>query len=676
MNNPLLTSFDLIPFREIEVDHFLPAFHARITESKAQIKAIVQNPELPTFSNTVEALDYSTLSLERVSQCFFNLLSAETSKELQAKANKISPLLSAFKNDVLMDNELFERIKSVYEDRKTFKLNTEQIRLLETTYRSFCRNGAILSETDQEKIRAIDAELAKATLTFGNNILAETNAFELLVADLDTLDGLPADVIERAQSKAQEKGKEGYLLGLDFPCYMPVMKFAKNRSLRKEMWLAYGARGAQKNKFDNSALIKQIIELRHKRAKILGYEHHAAFVLEERMAQSCQNVTTFLQKLTEKAKPAAQKEIEALRKYASRYHGIEILEPWDQTFLSEGLKKQLFQWDEQEVKNYFALDQVLEGIFLVAEKLFGLRFEIDTTIPVYHSEVKSYRVLNKTSELTAILYTDFHPRPNKRNGAWMTSYKSQYKKDKKNHRPHISIVCNFTHPDKNGLARLTFQEVTTLFHEFGHALHGILANTQYPSLSGTNVAWDFVELPSQIMENWCFQKESLDLFALHWQSKEPLPELYLNQIKALKSFQEGLQTLRQIGLATLDMAYHSNRYTNQNIREFEQDLLAPTQLLKHGHTYCLSTGFTHIFQGGYSAGYYSYKWAEVLDADAFSLFEEKGIFDIQTANSFAKNILSQGGTQAPEALYRKFRGRAPNNVALLKRAGLLKTLSE
>ncbi len=676
MNNPLLSSFDLVPFQEIEVDHYLPAVHARISEAKSQISAIVQNPEPPTFSNTLEALDYSSLALERVSQCFFNLLSAETSQELQAKAQEISPLLSAFKNDVLMDADLFGRIKSVYDHRRSLKLNTEQMRLLETTYQSFCRNGALLTEEEQEKIRAIDAELARATLTFGNNILAETNAFELCIANVEELDGLPAEVIQCAQTKAKEKGKKGYLLGLDFPCYMPVMKFAKNRSLRKEMWLAYGARAAQKNEQDNTGLIKTIVGLRQKRAEILGYATHADFVLEQRMAKSTQTVSNFLEDLIQKATPAAQKELERLRSYGANHHGIDRMEPWDQAFLSEGLKKHLYQWDEQEVKNYFALDQVLEGVFLVAEKLFGLSFKRDVTIPVYHEQVKAYRVLNKASELTAVLYTDFHPRPSKRNGAWMTSYKTQYKKDKKNHRPHISIVCNFTHPDDNGLALLSFQEVTTLFHEFGHALHGILADTQYPSLSGTNVAWDFVELPSQIMENWCFQQESLDLFASHWQSKESLPEKYLNQIKALKSFQEGLQTMRQIGFASLDMAYHSNRYTTQNIREFEQQLLAPTQLLKHEHPYCTSTGFSHIFQGGYAAGYYSYKWAEVLDADAFSLFEEKGIFDAKTANSFAKHILSQGGTQAPEVLYRQFRGRDPKNEALLKRAGLLQTLTD
>ena len=570
-----------------------------------------------------------------------------------------------------MNAPLFERIKSIYNRKETAEITAEGQQLLERTYKSFCRNGALLTNVQQEEVRAIDSALAKATLTFGNNVLSETNAFSLPIEDEATLEGLPKSFLARAAQKAKEKNLSGYLIGLEFPSYMPVMKFAKNRALRQKLWLAYGARATQNNAQDNKAIISEIVTLRQRRAEILGYPNHAAFVLEERMAQSAQNVNDFLSDLAKKAKPAAERELEELQNFASEQENIEQIQPWDQSFFSEGLKKKRFNWDEEKLKEFFPLNQVLTGVFSIAKRLYGLRFEQDAAIPVYHNEVTAYRVFDEHGVFKALLYCDFHPRPSKRDGAWMTSFKTQHKTSQENHRPHISIVCNFTHPDAEGIALLTFQEVTTLFHEFGHALHGMLADTNYPSLSGTNVSWDFVELPSQIMENWCFQQESLSLFAKHYKSQEPLPPAYLEQINALKTFQEGMQTLRQIGFATLDMAYHDGQFDGQEVVAFERHILAPMQLLKHQHPYVMSTAFSHIFQGGYAAGYYSYKWAEVLDADAFSLFEERGIFDPQTAKSFAQNILSQGGTIDPMTLYEKFRGREPKNDALLKRAGLL-----
>ena len=672
MINPLLESFDTVPFDRIKAEHFLPAVESLIAQSKDAIEQITRNTEPATFDNTMLTLEYSGLDLERVSQCFFNLLSAHTNETLQAEAQRISPLLSSFKNDILMNAPLFERIKTVYDQRKTLDLTHEQERLLDQTYKSFCRNGALLSADQQEQVRSIDNALAKATLTFGNNVLSETNAFSLHIEDEGSLAGLPQSFLDSAKEKARAKNLDGFLIGLEFPSYMPVMKFAKNRELRQKLWRAYGARGAQDNDQDNKAIICEIVSLRQRRAEILGYPSHAAFILEERMAKSAESVNAFLADLSEKAKPAAEKELEDLKSYAAKHEQWAEIEPWDQAYLSEGLKKQRFNWDEEKIKAYFPLNQVLTGVFSIAKRLYGLHFEVDNSIAVYHPEVKAYRVLNKDGTFKALLYTDFHPRPSKRDGAWMTSYKTQYKLDQKDHRPHISIVCNFTRPDAHGDALLTFREVTTLFHEFGHALHGMLADTHYPSLSGTSVSWDFVELPSQIMENWCFHEESLNLFAKHYQTKEGLPKTYLKQINALKSFQEGLQTMRQIGFASLDMAYHDGQYNGQDIVSFERNILNPTQLLKHNHPYVMSTAFSHIFQGGYAAGYYSYKWAEVLDADAFSLFEERGIFDPETAENFLEHILSQGGTQDPMMLYKRFRGREPKTEALLRRAGLLK----
>lgn len=676
MANPLLESFDMVPFDRIEVEHFLPAVQDLITQAKDEIERITQNQELASFDNTLLPLEHSGAQLERVSQCFFNLLSADTNETLQSEAQQISPLLSRFKNDILMNKALFERIKSIYERRKSMDLDPEQAQLLEKTYRSFCRNGALLSPEEQEQVRTIDEELSKATLAFGNNVLSETNAFNLNVSQKDALAGLPPSFLERARTKARDNDREGYDVGLEFPSYIPVMKFAENRELRQKLWHAYGARGAQNNEQNNKSIIQKIVNLRQERATILGYQNHAEFVLEERMAKSAQTVHEFLKDLTDKAKPAAIKELEALKAFALEDSGLAAIQPWDTAFFSERLKQKLFSWDEEKVKEFFPLDQVLSGVFEIAQKLYGLHFEVDEEIPVYHNEVKAFRVLDQKGALKAILYTDFHPRPSKRGGAWMTSYKTQFKTSQTNHRPHISVVCNFTHPDSQGVALLTFQEVTTLFHEFGHALHGMLADTNYPSLSGTNVSWDFVELPSQMMENWCFQEESLTLFAKHFKTQEPLPPAYLAQIKAIKTFQEGLQTLRQIGFASLDMAYHDGLFKDQDIVAFEQEVLAPTQLLKHQHPYVMSTAFSHIFQGGYAAGYYSYKWAEVLDADAFSLFEERGIFDSETAERFAEHILSKGGTKDPLELFKKFRGRAPKNDALLKRAGLLVNSSD
>jgi len=671
-DNPLIQPFDCVPFSQINQNHYLPAFEHLIGKAKFALHQIATQKTPPTFDNTLGALEYSAQELERASLLFFNLLSANTNEQLQALAQTISPLLSAFSNDVLLNQELYARIATIHQQRDQISLLPEQKRLLDQQYRAFLRNGAQLNPKDKATLRSIDQTLAQTTLTFGNNVLADTNAYYLHLHQREDLNGLTTAYIESAQEKAKAKGKAGFLIGLDFPSYMPFMKYAKNRAHRKTLWQAFGSRGFLNNDQNNEDIIKRIVRLRKERALLLGYKSHAHFVLEERMAKSPQAVRQFLEEFGEKAGPAAQKELEELKAFALEQEGIDQLEPWDTAYFSEQLKKKLFDWDEEAVKPYFPLHQVLEGAFAVTHKLYGMVFQEDSSIEVYHPEVKAFRVMDHNGTLKAILYTDFHPRPSKRDGAWMTSYKNQYCHQGTNERPHISIVCNFTPPTATTPSLLSFQEVTTLFHEFGHALHGILADTIYPSLSGTHVSWDFVELPSQIMENWCYQDESLALFAKHYQTGAALPEHYLTQIKQIMTFQQGMQTLRQIGFASLDMAYHDESGLEKtSVKAFEKQALRPTQLFDPSEDTCMSTAFSHIFQGGYAAGYYSYKWAEVLDADAFGLFQERGIFDQATAQAFKNNILSQGGTQDPMDLFVAFRGRQPSPDALLKRSGLV-----
>ncbi len=670
--NPLLESFDLTPFSAIEQAHFLPAFEHLIKEAQMVLENIATQKAPPTFQNTLAALEYGGLALDRARLVFFNMLSADTNEGLQELAQKVSPLLSAFSNDVLLHEGLFERIEAIHKQKDSLNLLPEEIRLLEQQYKVFLRNGAKLNEDQKQTLRSIDGQLAQYTLTFGNNVLADTNTFFLHLTDREDLSGLSNDYIDRAQSRAKDQEKEGFLVGLDFPSYMPFMKYARNRTHRKALWQAFGSRGFLANEHNNEVSIHTITRLRRERAQLLGYDSHAHFVLEERMAKTPESVGHFLEDFGQKAHPAAAKEMAQLKAYARDKEGINTIESWDSAYFSEQLKKDLFDWNEEAVKPYFPLDQVLEGAFAVTKKLYGLEFEEDPSIDTYHTEVKAYRVYDREKKLKAILYTDFHPRASKRDGAWMTSFKNQWRHQGINQRPHISIVCNFTPPSVATPSLLSFQEVTTLFHEFGHALHGILANTIYPSLSGTHVSWDFVELPSQIMENWCYQEEGLALFARHYKTQAPLPQNYLEQIKHIMSFQQGMQTLRQLGFATLDLAYHNEQEIGQRtIKEFETQALEPTQLFRTHDQTCMSTAFSHIFQGGYAAGYYSYKWAEVLDADAFALFEERGIFDEATANSFESCILSQGGTQDPMDLYVSFRGRQPSPEALLKRSGLL-----
>ncbi len=676
MQNPLLADFDTAyqtaPFTKIKNKHFEIAFAEAIEMAKAEIDAIANSKEAPTFENTLEALEFSGEKLDRISSVFFNLNSAETNEEIQKIAQKISPILTEFSNDIILNEALFKRVKSVFENKETFDLNTEQHTLLEKKYKSFVRNGAHLNATKKEKLREIDKELAKLSLQFGENILAETNAYELHIEKEADLAGLPDGAKEATKMLAKEKGKKGWLITLDYPSYVPFMTYAENRTLRKKLAIAFGKRGFQNNALDNQNIVLNIVKLRYQRANLLGYKTHAHFVLEERMAENPEKVESFLNDLLVKAKPAAKLEFEQIGELAKK-EGIDQLQKWDGAFYSEKLKKQLFNLDDELLKPYFQLENVLQGAFTVANRLYDLNFEEILTIDKYHDDVKTYKVTNNEGGFIAIFYADFFPRAGKRNGAWMTSYKNQWKKNNENSRPHISIVCNFTKPTETKPSLLTFNEVTTLFHEFGHALHGMLANTTYPSLSGTHVYWDFVELPSQVFENWCYEKDALSLFAKHYKTGEIIPMELVEKIKKSANFLEGMATLRQLSFGLLDMAWHGKNPTAiTNVKNYEKDAFKGTELYPDVAENCMSTAFSHIFQGGYSSGYYSYKWAEVLDADAFEAFKENGIFDKETASRFKDNILSQGGTEKPMVLYKKFRGKEPSAEALLKRAGLLK----
>ena len=672
LNSPFNTPYNTAPFSKIKDEHFLNAFKIAIEKAKAEIDAIVNNTELPSFSNTIEALDFSGHELDRISSIFFNLNSAETNDTIQKIAQDVSPLLSEFSNDIRLNEDLFKRVKAVYDAKDDLDLTTEQKTLLDKKYKSFSRNGANLSEDKKKKLREIDKELSKLKLKFGENVLAETNNFEMLITDEKDLAGLPEGTIEAAHQLAESKDKEGWLFTLDYPSYIPFMTYADNRELRKKLAIAAGKKAFKGNALDNQTNVLNIAKLRFERAQLLGYKTHAHFVLEERMAKTPQKVEAFLNELLEKAKPAAQQEFAELQKFAKDLDGIEQLEKWDSAYYSEKLKQKLFNIDDEKLKPYFKLENVINGVFSVANKLYDLHFETITNIDKYHDDVLTYKVTNGNGDLVSVFFADFFPRPGKRNGAWMTSFKSQSIKNGVNDRPHISIVCNFTKPTKSKPSLLTFNEVTTLFHEFGHALHGMLANTTYPSLSGTSVYWDFVELPSQVLENWCYEKEALELFATHYETGELIPMELVSKIKESSTFHEGMQTLRQLSFGLLDMSWHGVNPTSiKDVKSHEFNAFKDTQLFPDVEENCMSTSFSHIFQGGYSSGYYSYKWAEVLDADAFEFFKEEGIFNSSVAKKFKDNVLSQGGTEDPMVLYKRFRGKEPKPDALLKRAGLI-----
>ena len=670
--NPLLKDFNTAPFSKISNSDYKPSIKKAIEIAKSEIDEIVNNTDVPTFENTTVALDFSGEKLNKITSIFFNLNSAETNDEIQKIAQEISPWLSEFSNDINLNKNLFKRVKIVFDNRGTLDLTPEQEMLLDKQYKSFARNGANLKETDKSKLREIDAKLSKLSLKFGENVLTETNAFEMHLTNENDLAGLPESAKEAAKEVAKTKNKEGWVFTLDYPSYIPFLTYADNRELRKRMAIAAGKKAFQNNEFNNEKNVLEIVNLRHERANLLGYKTHAHFVLEERMAETPEKVIEFSNNLLEKAKPAALKEFKNLENFAKKLDGIDQLQKWDGSYYSEKLKKELFDLDQELLKPYFKLENVIDGVFEIANRLYDLKFEEVFNIDKYHKDVKTYGVTDTNGNFISVFYADFHPRKGKRNGAWMTSYKSQQFKNGVNERPQISIVCNFTKPTETKPSLLTFNEVTTLFHEFGHALHGMLANTTYNSLSGTSVSWDFVELPSQVLENWCYEKEALELFAKHYETGEIIPMKYVEKIKESASFHEGMQTLRQLSFGLLDMQWHGQDPSEiSSVKEFENNAFSNTKLYPDVLENCMSTAFSHIFQGGYSAGYYSYKWAEVLDADAFEYFLEEGIFNKEVATKFKENVLSKGGTEKPMILYKRFRGKEPKPDALLKRAGLI-----
>ncbi|MCF7569043.1 M3 family metallopeptidase [Sabulilitoribacter arenilitoris] len=673
LNKTFNTAYNTAPFSKIKDEDFLPAFKTAITNAKAEIDTITNNIETPSFENTIETLEFSGEQLDRISSIFFNLNSAETNDNIQKIAQEVSPLLSDFSNDITLNLDLFKRVKSVYDSKNQLHLTIEQQTLLDKKYKSFSRNGANLSDDKKDELREIDKQLSQLKLKFGENVLAETNTFEMLITDEKELSGLPEGAKEAASQLAESKNKKGWLFTLDYPSYIPFMMYADNRELRKKLAIAFGAKAFKGDNLDNQNIVLKIANLRQQRANLLGYKTHAHFVLEERMAETPENVEQFLNNLLEKAKPAAKNEFKNLESFAKDLDGIEKLQKWDSAYYSEKLKQQLFDLDDEKLKPYFKLENVIDGAFAVANKLFDLNFEEIDNINKYHNDVLTYKVTDSNGNFIAVFYADFFPRKGKRNGAWMTSFKPQYIKDGVNERPHISIVCNFTKPTKSKPSLLTFNEVTTLFHEFGHALHGMLANTTYPSLSGTNVYWDFVELPSQVLENWCYEKEALELFAKHYETGEVIPMELVEKIKQSATFHEGMQTLRQISFGLLDMSWHGADPSHiKDVKAHEVKAFENTKLYPDVPENCMSTSFAHIFQGGYSSGYYSYKWAEVLDADAFEYFKESGVFNKEVATKFKENVLSQGGTENPMTLYKRFREKEPQPEALLRRAGLLK----
>ncbi len=670
--NILLTDFEYAPFSKINTEDYKPAILKAVDLAKEEIEAITRSKENPNFQNTIEALEFSGHKLDRITSIFFNINSAETNEEIQKIAQEVSPILSEFKNDIILNKELFNRIKTVYENKSSLELNIEQETLLDKKFKAFTRNGANLAEDKQQELREIDKQLSRLSLQFGENVLAETNRYELLITDENRLGGLPESFKEEARSIAESKEKDGWLFTLDYPSYIPFMKYAEDRDLRKELSLAFGSRGFHNDELDNQEKVLEIAKLRFKRAQLLGFKTHAHFVLEERMAETPEKVHSFLNEMLEKAKPAAKKEFEELENFAKELDQIDQLQKWDAAYYGEKLKQKLFNLDDEKLKPYFQLENVIDGVFTIARKLYGLNFKQVNNIDIYHPDVKTYNVTNEHGDEVALFYADFHPRSGKRDGAWMTIYKQQYVHKDKNERPHISIVCNFTRPTKKQPSLLTFNEVTTLFHEFGHALHGMLADTTYPSLSGANVYWDFVELPSQVLENWCYEKDALKLFAKHYETGETIPQEYIDKIKESANFLEGMATLRQLSFGMLDLSWHAIDPSNvTDVKRHEAEAFEPTKLYPDVETNCMSTAFSHIFQGGYSAGYYSYKWAEVLDADTFEYFTENGIFSKDIADKFKEHILSKGGTEHPMKLYKRFRGKEPKPDALLRRAGLI-----
>lgn len=678
--NPFFEAYNTphgtVPFDQIKTEHYMPAVQEGIRRQNEEIETIINNPEAPTFANTVLAYEQSGEMLNRVSAVFGNLLSAETNDEMQVLAQEIMPLMSEHSNNISLNEKLFARIKAVYEQRGQESLNAEQLKLLEDIYTGFTRNGANLEGEAKEKYRALRKELSLLTLQFSDNALKETNDYQLVITDTAQLAGLPESAVEAAAETAQEKGVEGWVFTLQAPSYSPFLTYADNRDLRQQIYLAYNTKCTHDNAYNNLEIVKKLANTRMAIAQVLGYDNYAEYALQERMAQNSDAVYKLLNQLLDAYTPTARQEYAEVQALARQTEGEDfVVMPWDWSYYSHKLKDRKFNIDDEMLRPYFELSKVKEGVFGLATKLYGITFKKNPAIPVYHKDVDAYEVFDKDGQYLAVLYTDFHPRAGKRAGAWMTEYKGQWidPKTGENSRPHVSIVMNFTKPTQDKPALLTFDEVETFLHEFGHSLHGMFANSTYQSLSGTNVYWDFVELPSQIMENFAIEKEFLHTFARHYQTGELIPDELVQRIVDSSNFNAAYACLRQVSFGLLDMAWYT-RHTpfEGDVKAYEKAAWEKAQILPVVEEACMSTQFSHIFAGGYAAGYYSYKWAEVLDADAFSLFKQKGIFNPEVATSFRENILSKGGTEHPMTLYKRFRGQEPTIDALLIRNGIKK----
>ena len=670
------TPHDTVPFDRIAVEHYAPAIRRGIECQNEEIDTIVNNLEPANFHNTILALEKSGQLLHRVEVVFDNLLNAETNDAMQELAKELMPLLSEHANNITLNERLFERVKTAYEQRNDEPLTAEQRKLTEDTYEGFVRSGANLQGADKEKYRELSRQLSLLTLQFSENNLKETNDYQLVLTDEAQLKGLPQSAIDAAAETAREKQQEGWVFTLHAPSYVPFLTYAADRDLRKEIYMAYNTKCTHANACNNLDIVKQQVNTRLALAQLLGYKDYATYKLERRMAQNSANVYHLLDQLLEAYKPTAQKEYAEVQALAREEQGADFtLMPWDWGYYSQKLKDRKFNLNDEMLRPYFELENVKKGVFGLATRLYGITFQKNPDIPVYHKDVEAFDVFDKDGSFLAVLYTDFHPREGKRSGAWMTSYKEQWIDEKtgENSRPHVSLVMNFTKPTQDKPALLTFGEVETFLHEFGHSLHGMFANTTYASLSGTNVYWDFVELPSQFMENFAVEKEFLHTFARHYQTGELIPDELVQRIVDSRNFNAAYACLRQVSFGLLDMAWYTRTTPFEgNVMAYEKQAWARAQILPSVEGTCMSTQFSHIFAGGYSAGYYSYKWAEVLDADAFSLFKKQGIFDQKTAFSFRENILSQGGTEHPMTLYKRFRGQEPTIDALLIRNGIKK----
>ncbi len=668
-----ITPFQVPPFELIKNEHFMPAFLEGIKQQKGEVEAIVSNPEIPTFVNTVEALEYSGLLLHKVSDVFYNLTSSNTSKELQDIAKEVAPLLAKHKDDINLNPKLFSRITAVYEQRDSLGLTVEQYKLVENKYKDFVRGGANLNEESQERFRKINEKLSTLTLQFGDNLLKETNQYRLVIDRQEDLDGLPPSVIQAAADEAHQAGLNGkWVFTLDNPSRLPFLSYAKNRNLRQELFLAYINKGNHEDSTDNKEIVSDIVALRLERANILGYPSHAHYILEKNMAKEPAKVYELLDKIWLAALPVAKKEAEELQQMIKKEGGEFRLQPWDWWYYAEKVKKEKYNFDEEILRPYFKLDDVIGGVFLVANKLYGLQFTERPDLPKYHPDARVFEVKEADGTHVGILYMDFFPRESKRFGAWMNNYRDQYRINGKEVSPIITVVCNFSKPTADQPSLLSYDDMSTLFHEFGHALHGLLSDCTYPSISGTSTPRDFVELPSQIMENWAAEPAVLNLFAKHYQTGEKIPEELMKSLKRSQQFNQGFSTVEYLAASYLDMDWHSLTTNPQvDVLRFEDNSMRQIGLIPEIISRYRSTYFQHIFSGGYSSGYYSYTWAEVLDSDAFEAFRQTSLFDPATALSFRENILEKGGTEDPMVLYKRFRGAEPGIEPLLKKKGML-----